>query len=65
MHVSGKIFGKICLKATRDTFYPICRLLLGKGKMEGLDFFSGLGTKMEGTSNRPEFPFLENPEHYA
>lgn len=33
--------------------------------MEGLDFFSGLGTKMEGTSNRPEFPFLENPEHYA
>ena len=37
-----------------------------EGKDVGTRFFFGeVGTKMEGTSNRSESPFLENPEHNA
>ena len=27
----GKTFEKICLKATRDTFFPICAVIGGQG----------------------------------
>ena len=57
MHATGKIFGKICLKAIRDTVFPICGLrsqeekgARHKGKEE-LQFFvwgGGIGHQTEG-----------------
>ena len=32
MNVAGKNFGKICLKATKDTLFPICGLWSGEGQ---------------------------------
>ena len=56
MHATGKIFGKICLKAIRDTVFPICGLrsqeekgARHKGKEE-LQFFVWGGG--DWTSNR-------------
>ena len=37
IYVAGKIFGKICLKAIRDTFFPICGLQSGKARGTGGD----------------------------
>ena len=34
---TGKIFGKICLKAIRDTFFSIYGLWAGKGRGTGGD----------------------------
>ena len=48
MHVVGKKFGKICLKAIRDTFFPICGLWSGT---RGLIFLVGVYPTEGGSSN--------------
>ena len=50
MHAAGKIFGKICLKAIRDTFFPICGLWSGEWRGDSI-FWCGVYATGGGSSN--------------
>ena len=64
MHASGKIFGKICLKAIRDTFFSKMWSVIREGT-EGLNFLVGVTSNRRGKfkllglqGESPQFPPL-------
>ena len=36
MHAASKIFGEICAKAIRDTFFPICGMWSGEEQKDSI-----------------------------
>ena len=52
IHATGRIFGKICLKDVKDTFFPLCCLWTGEGWGETWRKRGGSVFWWEATSNR-------------
>ena len=79
MHATDKILGKICLRAIRDTFFPICCLWSGERQGDSVFWWgvisNGRGKfKLLGLQGDPQIPSLsgtcryphkENPEEGA